>query len=599
MELKKINIQKLEKLLIFLCSAFVLIYFGLRAAYVPIFHDEAATFFHFIQVERFIPFYAEWDAGNHLLNSALSFLSVKLFGMHPFWLRLPNLICLPFYLFFCYRISGLINHRLIQTVCYIAMITATMMLEFFSQARGYGMSLTFFMATLWFLNKYLNTYNIKHQITLWVMMFLTLLANMSMVNTLLILCGMIPIYILSQQSKPKLQHFLIWLFLGLGLLAITAWYAFEMKSRNLLYTGLPDGFVEVTVYSFAKFQFGLSSLLFSWILAFMGLFFCSILLWKIWTPQRKNYFNYTLSGLLLLNAIGAILLNQLLAVNYPEERTAIYFLPLFILAFAFAMDQLVLINYKFKYFILPLLFFPIQLFSTLNLNSSRLWAEQHIEKDIFDAALQQQQKQNMPLRISMYHMHAMSWAYQSMFYNYPFQIAETTDFPDQFADLMLIRTLDYKLPIANCDTIYFNSKSSFLLLKPLLPSAALDTIVYQTEDLSFNDDREFFDLIQFDSLNIVEKEFSIFEFTLNVNTYHKPVNGQIVIVTEDHNNQILKYDFLRLQWIKKYWEMDEFHFRRSIKLDPETKKLSIYYWNMGKVKMKMQVLNVRKVNFTF
>lgn len=73
MGLEKMNIQKLEKLLILLCSAFVLIYFGLRAAYVPIFHDEAATFFHFIQVERFIPFYAEWDAGNHLLNTALSF----------------------------------------------------------------------------------------------------------------------------------------------------------------------------------------------------------------------------------------------------------------------------------------------------------------------------------------------------------------------------------------------------------------------------------------------------------------------------------------------------------------------------------------------
>jgi len=48
------------------------IYLILRAVFIPLVHDEAATFFHYIHSFDFVPFIAHWDANNHILNSALA-----------------------------------------------------------------------------------------------------------------------------------------------------------------------------------------------------------------------------------------------------------------------------------------------------------------------------------------------------------------------------------------------------------------------------------------------------------------------------------------------------------------------------------------------
>jgi hypothetical protein len=48
------------------------LYLWLRAFYVPLIYDEIATFYGYVHVGKFIPFYAHWDANNHIINSLLS-----------------------------------------------------------------------------------------------------------------------------------------------------------------------------------------------------------------------------------------------------------------------------------------------------------------------------------------------------------------------------------------------------------------------------------------------------------------------------------------------------------------------------------------------
>ncbi|MGZ3867438.1 MAG: hypothetical protein ACXVC2_13055, partial [Bacteroidia bacterium] len=65
---------------------------ALRSYFVPFNHDESATFFFFIQSGKYMPFYADADANNHILNSILGNFCFHLFGSSPFALRLPNLL---------------------------------------------------------------------------------------------------------------------------------------------------------------------------------------------------------------------------------------------------------------------------------------------------------------------------------------------------------------------------------------------------------------------------------------------------------------------------------------------------------------------------
>ena len=60
--------------------AFLFIYIALRASLIPLIHDEAATFFYYIQTGVYLPPEAHLAANNHILNSALGSISFHIFG---------------------------------------------------------------------------------------------------------------------------------------------------------------------------------------------------------------------------------------------------------------------------------------------------------------------------------------------------------------------------------------------------------------------------------------------------------------------------------------------------------------------------------------
>jgi hypothetical protein len=127
----------------FIGFGLVFIYLIFRALYVPLVHDEAATFFHYIVSENFIPPEAHWDANNHILNSALTYLSYSLFGSSELSLRIPNLLTFIIYVVYTFKISKIISNKLLRWVFLISLILAHNFIEFFALTRGYGMSMEF------------------------------------------------------------------------------------------------------------------------------------------------------------------------------------------------------------------------------------------------------------------------------------------------------------------------------------------------------------------------------------------------------------------------------------------------------------------------
>ena len=80
METPQSQIKPFELPVYLALSTALCIYTALRAIHVPPIHDEAATFFFYIQRGSFLPFEAHWDAANHILNTGLATLSYNLLG---------------------------------------------------------------------------------------------------------------------------------------------------------------------------------------------------------------------------------------------------------------------------------------------------------------------------------------------------------------------------------------------------------------------------------------------------------------------------------------------------------------------------------------
>ncbi len=141
--------QSLELWSYIILSLIVISIAVLRAWFVPVSHDEAATFFNYVQRFHLSPFQAIPDANNHILNTYVTYFLFKLFGSGAFALRLSNLIFLPFYLFFCYKLSKELSSIFLRWIFLLAMVGTFHYMEFFAITRGYGISLTFLMGALW------------------------------------------------------------------------------------------------------------------------------------------------------------------------------------------------------------------------------------------------------------------------------------------------------------------------------------------------------------------------------------------------------------------------------------------------------------------
>jgi hypothetical protein len=85
-----------------------------------------------------------YDASNHVLQTLLSKVSVAVFGLSEFTLRLPTLLAGFFYFIAVYRLSSLVFGQgalFLLSVCVLSL--NPLLLDLLSAARGYGLALAF------------------------------------------------------------------------------------------------------------------------------------------------------------------------------------------------------------------------------------------------------------------------------------------------------------------------------------------------------------------------------------------------------------------------------------------------------------------------
>jgi hypothetical protein len=148
--------RSLSRLLILGISLFFVVYEVLRAARVPFTPDEAGTFRKFVST-NVLAVFSFGSANNHFLNTVLTKFFYGLAGSSELVLRLPNLLAYVIYLVSAFLLlERCVKNRILVVCGFLLLNVNPYVLDFFSLSRGYGLSLGFLMAGLYFFFSFLE-----------------------------------------------------------------------------------------------------------------------------------------------------------------------------------------------------------------------------------------------------------------------------------------------------------------------------------------------------------------------------------------------------------------------------------------------------------
>lgn len=121
-----------------------------RAYLIPFVHDESYSFLNAVNSPLSDVLSLRFkDANNHPLNTWGMFFFLKLFGSSELSLRLPNLLAHLIYLFASLMIVRRFPSRIVAISSFLVLNLNIFLLEFFALARGYGLGSGFLMLSIW------------------------------------------------------------------------------------------------------------------------------------------------------------------------------------------------------------------------------------------------------------------------------------------------------------------------------------------------------------------------------------------------------------------------------------------------------------------
>ena len=530
----------------FFFSLLVLSLFGyliLRTINVPIVGDEAATFFNYVNVNQFLPGIARTNTNNHILNSFLTIISCNLFGNTLLPLRLANLLSSLIYFGAVYAIGKRVENRLVRWSFYSALLFSTFLIEFFALSRGYGLSIAFLMASLYYLFKVLEEGGRRYYLLCISSISLATLANLTLFNTLVILTGFLLLISLLKQSIK--ENTTTWVIGSTSIVLLGALSLFY-KSKGLLWYGGDDGFWCVTIATLSKSLF--SNVLFPSIAVGIILVASIVIVCVLFCNKNRDLLTlinakYILIYILFANIILTYCLALILGVNFPKERGALYFLPLIICAGAFAVNELAKFWKPYAILLLFLFYFPIHFFANANLSHSTYWPKECLPVRFYDTIL----KTDKTATIGGNRLHQYTWGYLNFIKGGELNHWQSRDYPSVLPDFQIIDLSDYPGSISRYTLLDFDSISNLSLVKHV-NDTTVDSIL-SIQKNSFDNSQRYFSLFSFE-LDTIDAKLTAFtvEFELEGTSSSPFFKCELIVKVENEKKELSIYENYPLDW---------------------------------------------------
>ncbi|MDD5507683.1 MAG: hypothetical protein PHD25_05050 [Bacteroidales bacterium] len=629
-----------EAILFWSISFLLWIYIWARAICVPLIYDEIATFFHYIHTNSFLPFHSHLDANNHLLNSALTWISYKILGSSPLALRLPNVLSFPLFVFFVWKFARQIQLPFLRWSFILSMLFAHNFLEFFSLTRGYGMSMAFLLGSCWYLNCLMFKFSVKNYSLALLYGMLSVGSNLNLMYAFILLQIILVVIFIqntrrqkSQIPKSKFQtnssnqipklrlpsppqlfstsgnkkystptltptpiSTLSFLLLSFLPTAFFTTYLFYLKSHGALYYGSSEGLITTTFRSLSGLLFESGQAVAFWyacILLSVSLVF--YLVWNISHRPLNQWFSYHYLFLYLMggNIIGALTAHWIFGINYHESRTALYYYPLLIGTAIFTIDAAVYRTNKrwITLLALPLLIIPVTF--GMNVNFSHVSFEnERIPERFYQRVRSDQPVNGYPATIGGYRGREMQWAYQNFRHGGPAGIIQYSDYPGTIADYQIAGITENPDWLNTYDSLDYDPQTGFYLFKRKTPALRLPVSSFQISNVSTSE--EFISFAQ-GSADTLKGKSLYAGYRLSIISSAKPLRAWIVFTAFDKDRATLCYERIPLDWQRTAWKAENSDVVSGlfIALLPDSAHTFVtYLWNIEKKPLEISTCTV-------
>lgn len=325
---------------IFILLGFVVFFLVTREALlIPLTHDEYSTIMVSYQSLFDIITYKDPIPNNHILNTLLLKLNIITFGDHLFSNRLHNILSfIPFYVFTILIAKKITDNFLVQLSFICMVILQPFLLDFFSVTRGYGLSVSFQMISLYFGVRYIKYYSSKDLYFSIIFGAIGVIANFTLLNFYIPITILLIFFSFRFQFKNNYQKFKIEILITSAITIILGLLCFlpfkkMVSTQQFVFWSSNNFFNDTVVQLFQSLRVGVfyfkwDSIMYAYV--FLGLL--AVLLITIFILFGKKIVKNPLlefSGLLLILVLIYNNLQFYIAnVPFLNARTSLFFVPL-------------------------------------------------------------------------------------------------------------------------------------------------------------------------------------------------------------------------------------------------------------------------------
>ncbi|MES2568262.1 MAG: hypothetical protein V4565_15420 [Bacteroidota bacterium] len=592
--------QKQFSVLFITVSIVVFIVVALRSYLVPFNHDETATFFMYIQSGKYWPFHSQVDANNHVLNSFLGNICFHLFGSSPFSSRLPNLIGLIILIIATYRICKKLNHFGSKVFLTAGILVSFHWITFFSACRGYGISMAMLLMGIALLMEYIEDTNYKNKFLCCLLFFqLAISANLILIIVVLLLSAIIAIVQLFNKTLFKPIIIIAWL-IHLGAIYYWLSFSFFLQDNGALYYGAGDSYWKVTFVSLVQLIFGFENsvvkysliLLFILVLVSVGYLNRNAFM-KLKELFKKPSLSLLFAGILAALCLGFYLMHKLMGVNYPEDRTGLFFYLFFVLLIAFTFD-LVPLRYNRLFLLTGSALFIIHFAVNLNFRKHSLNVYETIPEHFYTTLINEQAKSQERITIGGHRVRELFYAFINYRHGSVLNSADPTEVMQMNCDYYLATRVEEKYFKPYYDIIDSEPDWGFVLLKR--KQKIIRTQCLEVKNTVIKDNaNEFIEIYSHADTTFANTKPLLAEVNFNIDKIPVPVNAWLVLQVNDSLDQTVYFKRYPLQWTG-YDNNGKKNLSYSLiigNLPKKSKKITCFFWNIEQKALSIKVNSLK------
>lgn len=568
----------------FIVCALVFVLICLRAFFIPFSHDETSTFFFYIQSGQYLPYKSHAYTNNHVLNSALANICYHIAGSHRFVLRIPNLLAFIVLCFGVFRFFRYLNKPASKIILVTFFVITLGFLDIFELCRGYGLSMGFIIFGLSFLQDYFTTKKFWYYLVFSFFWQLALAANLTLVMLSLLFLIFVFVFQIRNKLFFEIKNLVL---LALHLKIIYSWikFSFFYKKNGMLDSGWGEDYWVVSFKSLILFIFGADALwlqilviaLFSIVLLY-GLY-CFFRAFSFMSVYKPQFFYLVILCILIL---GFYLQKKLLDINYPEDRTGLFFYIFFALSVVFFFESIpknTASVFAFPFLASSLVYFCVY----YDLKTFTHYFYHVVPKEIYSYLEQEHQKNQQLFTLGGNPDREMNYT----FLNYRAGgLLNPMDEPRQMhmnCDYYFALMAEKPFYRFFYDEVAYDMPRLRVLLKRKQPIKRIDQLHLAASLKTCKGSDEFFEFLRFNDSALKTRNCIEADIELSLKNVPKPFRAFIVLQIVDMDGKNICYKKVALNWIADDLNGQTKRFKLTSGPLPEKfKECIVYVWNIDK-----------------